>query len=214
MSLEVYRKVTNAFYAHPDNKPLAKYPGATKVLSGTADKTGIEAWRNRIGHDEADRILAESHMIGNSLDKMFNESLTEVNFNPQVYKDEPGYRLWKQLEPTIKKIEPIGVQLKVWSDNLQVMGYLDCFGYLNGIPTIIDCKNSKKEKPQEYLQDYFLQCTLYSLMIYDMMLLKVPQIAVLVARRDSPFPQIEIRKTKDFLPVALKRIQQYYHPAV
>lgn len=213
MSFETYKQVTEAFYAL-DNKPLAKYPGATKVLSGTQDMTGLLEWRARVGDAEADRIIKESHLIGNSLDKMFNESLSSFDFDPMLYQDEPGFRLWKQLEPTIRKINPIGVQLKVWSDNLKVMGYLDCFGFLNDIPTIIDCKNSKKEKPQEYLQDYFLQCTLYATMIYDMTMLKVPQIAVLVARRDSPFPQIEIRKTKDFLPMALNRIRQYYHPGV
>jgi genome maintenance exonuclease 1 len=114
------------------------------------------------------------------------------------------------LEPTLQRIEPVSVQMHVWSDTLQLQGYLDCLGFLDGVPTLIDCKNSKREKYEEHIQDYFLQCTMYSMLLYEMTGLKVKQSALLIARRDSNFPQIEIRSIKPFVAPALKRIQEYH----
>jgi len=191
-------------------KPLAKYPGVTKVLSGTKDMSGLDAWRERVGHAEADRIVKESQAIGTSLDTMFNNSLTEECFDESLYKGEPGYRLFRQLKPYIAKVEPIGVQMKVWSDHMKMMGYLDCVGLYNGTLTLIDCKNSKKEKPEQYLEDYYLQCTAYSMMLFEMLDLRIKQMALFIARRDSAFPQIVVRDIKPWVPEVLKRVKTYY----
>lgn len=197
-------------YKAAGNKPLEKYPGVTKVLSATKDMTGLDAWRRSVGDAEADRIVRESQAIGSSLDKMFNESLTSDMFEESLYKDEPGYKLFRQLKPALAKLQPISVQMKVWSDHMKMMGYLDCLGLYDGKLTLVDCKNSKKEKREEYLEDYFLQCTAYSMMIYEMLGLKVGQLALFIARRDSAFPQIIVRDIKPWVPEVLKRVKNYY----
>lgn len=191
-------------------KPLEKYPGVTKVLSGTKDMTGLDAWRDRVGHEEADRIVNESKAIGSSLDKIFNDALSLDMFEESLYENEVGFRLYKQLKPYLKRIDPAAVQLKVWSDHMKMMGYLDCVGLYDGKLTLIDCKNSKREKKEEYLEDYYLQCTAYAMMLYDMFGIKIKQLALLIARRDSSFPQIVVRDIKPFVPMVLSRVNDYY----
>lgn len=191
-------------------KPLERYPGVTKVLSATKDMSGLDAWRDRVGHAEADRIVQESKMIGSSLDKMFNDALTSDMFEESLYKDEPGYRLFKQLKPYIARLEPAAVQMRVWSDHMKMMGYLDCVGLYDGVLTLVDCKNSKREKEEQYLEDYYLQCTAYSMMLYEMLDMRIKQMALFIARRDSPFPQIVVRDIKPWIPEVLKRVKNYY----
>jgi genome maintenance exonuclease 1 len=198
-----------ADYKEAGNKPLEKYPGVTKVLSGTKDMTGLNAWRDSIGHAEADRIVNESKRIGVSLDKIFNDSLSDT-FEESLYENDEGFTLYKQLKPYIARTQPVSVQMKVWSDHMKMMGYLDCLGLYDGVLTLIDCKNSKKEKKEEYLEDYFLQCTAYSMMIYEMLGLKAQKIALFIARRDSSWPQIVIRDIKPWVPEVLKRVKTYY----
>lgn len=206
--LVALRKLVNDF-RESGAKPAEKYPGVTKVLSGTKDMSGPDAWRDRVGHAEADRIVEESKRIGSSLDKIFNDSLSDM-FEESLYENEEGYRLFTQLKPYIARTKPIAVQMKVWSDHMKMMGYLDCLGLYDDTLTLIDCKNSKKEKKEEYLEDYFLQCTAYSMMIFDMLGLKVKRLALFIARRDSPFPQIVIRDIKPWVPEVLKRVKTYY----
>lgn len=209
--IEAARLQVGEFYA--SQSLTERYPGVTRVLSGTKDMTGLNAWRARVGDEEADRIINESKMFGSSLDTMFNEALnpeTRSSFDKELYKGEPGYKLFGQLEPYIKHIDPIAVQMKVWSHHMRMMGYLDCVGYYKGVLTLIDCKNSKREKTPETIHDYYLQCTAYSMMIYEMMGLKVKQLGVLIARRDSPFPQIEVKPIAPYVPQVMERVKQYY----
>lgn len=203
------RELVEKFQAE-GNKPLEKYPGVTKVLSGTKDMTGLNAWRDRVGHEEADRIVNESKAIGSSLDKIFNDSLSTDMFEESLYKDEVGFKLYRQLKPYIARTKPVAVQMKVWSDHMKMMGYLDCLGFYDDTLTLIDCKNSKNEKKEEYLEDYFLQCTAYSMMLYDMLGIKIRQLALFIARRDSSFPQIIVRDIKPWVPEVLKRVKTYY----
>lgn len=213
MEASSYIELVDAFRANPLNAPLTKYPGVTRVLGGTKDMTGLNAWRARVGDEEADRIVNESRMIGSSLDRIFNDACDPHNqssFDKSLYEHEVGYKLFNQLEPIITKIKPIAVQMKVWSENMQMMGYLDLLGIYKDRLTLFDCKNSKREKTQEYLLDYYLQCTAYSMMLYEMTGLQIKQIGVLVARRDSPFPQIEIQPIAPYIPEVLKRVKQYY----
>lgn len=189
----------------------SRYPGVTRVLGGTKDMTGLDAWRARVGDEEADRIINESKMIGSSLDNMFNDSLRDPSsFNKELFKDEPGYKLFGQLEPYLKHIDPVAVQMKVWSDRMQMMGYLDCVGFYKGTLTLIDCKNAKREKTPETIHDYYLQCTAYAMMLHEMMGLKVKQLGLLIARRDQAFPQVDIRPIAPYVPEVLARVKQYY----
>ena len=42
-------------------------PSVTNVLSSTSDQSGIEEWKKRVGHEEAERILQESSSIGSNV---------------------------------------------------------------------------------------------------------------------------------------------------
>lgn len=195
-----------------NGEPLERYPGVTKVINGTKDMSGLNAWRDRIGHEEADRIVEESKQIGTSLDKIFNDYLdpTLTDFQLENYQDERSFQLFKQIQPTCDKIEPLVVQHKVFNDRLKYMGYLDCLGFYKGKLTIIDCKNTKKEKPEEYLTDYFFQCSAYALAIGEMYGVVPSQMLLVMARRDSSFPQIVERKVAPYIPEVVKRCNDYY----
>lgn len=194
-----------------NNKPIEKYPGVTKVLGSTSDSSWIDAWRARVGEEEADRILAESQGIGTSLDNMVNKYLLKESMPVEGEYFKEGKRLFNQLEPILRKrFEPILVQAKVWSDNLRVMGYLDSLGYLDGELTLVDFKNSKYAKSQEHIQDYWNQTTAYTMCLYDMLGVKVRRVALMIALRNEPLPQILLKETKDHIPEVLNRTRQYY----
>ncbi|QFR57811.1 nuclease [Stenotrophomonas phage Moby] len=187
-----------------------KFYGVTRVLGGTKDMSGLEAWRKRVGEEEADRIVEESKKIGNSLDKLFNDSLEDPEFNIEDHKDTLGYKLWIQLRTYLKNVVPVAVQMRVWNNDLKYMGYLDCLGFYKGKLTLIDCKNSKKEKQEQYLEDYYLQCTAYCMALYQMYGIKVTQLCLMIARRDSSFPQVIVRPIAPYIPKVIARAQQYH----
>lgn len=187
-----------------------KYRGVTKMLSSTKDQSGLDAWRLAVGEEEAQRIVDESIAIGKSLDKiLLNHFLPD--FNIDDYKDEPGLFLYKRLKPFLKKVDPIALQLKLWSNHLKTMGYLDCIGFYDGVISMIDFKNAKKEKTEEQLEDYFLQCTLYCIMLYELLGIKIDQIVLIIAVRNSSYPHIIRRSIKNYVKEAIARVRTYHY---
>lgn len=203
----VYTKIADFYLSGIE--PKGDYRGITRALSTTKDQTGLQAWRERVGEEEAEKILAESQVIGTSLDKILLNCFLP-NFDQDEWKDEVGYFLFKRLKPYLKKINPIALQLKLWSDHLKLIGYLDCIGYYDGKITLIDFKNSRSMKSEEHLEDYFLQCTLYCMMIYELTGIKVENIMLLIAVRNSSFPQIVKRETKNYVKEAISRVTAYH----
>lgn len=190
------------------------YPGATRILSSTKDMEGLNNWRERIGEEEADRILLESQTIGTSLDGLVESYFSNPDFDINNHKSELGYGLFKQLHPKFKDIECGATQLTVWSDHAKIKGIIDLFGLYKGVPTVMDIKNSLRPKKPEFIEDYFLQCTMYALSMHDLLGLDIKQIALLIAVRPGkghlPIPQVFVRDTKDYIRPALKRIKEYH----
>lgn len=185
------------------------YAGVTRVLNATSDKSGLEEWRKRVGDIEADRIIKESQDIGNSLDDLLLKSFLS-DFDENEFLKEEGFSLYKQLTLPLRKIKPVALQLKIWSEKYKIMGYLDCLGYYNGELSLIDFKNSRSFKKPEYYHDYLLQCTMYCIILKLLLGITVRQIVLLIGVRDSASPQIVIKRTKDYVKEALNRIDDYH----
>jgi hypothetical protein len=190
-------------------KPPERYPGVTKVLGGTSDKSFLIEWRNRIGEAEADRILSESYRIGNSLDKLVQLSFDDT-FEQATHEQEAGFGLYKQLKKELQKVDPICLQLKVWSERLKVMGYLDIVGYYDGVLSLIDIKNTRTSKRREHVEDYFLQCALYSMCIHDLLGIEIKQLVLLVGDRSASRPQVFVDRTKNYVCEAVRRAINYH----
>lgn len=62
-------------YLDSDNKPV---PSVTTVLSGTSkSKDGLIQWRNRVGDEEADRIIKQSTDIGTAVHEAIEKFLNK-----------------------------------------------------------------------------------------------------------------------------------------
>lgn len=185
------------------------YPSVGKVLDITSDKTSLIAWRERVGAVEADRISKESLDIGKSFDEILFEHYRGTDCH-EKYAGTSGYKLYLQSEKYLKHIEPIALQLDVYSHRLKMHGYIDCLCFYKGKLTLLDFKNSKNKKIEKYLTNYYLQCTYYVMMLYDMFGIKIEQIVLFIGMRNDFYPDIRIEKTKHFIKECVDRKNKYY----
>lgn len=200
-----------AFYeANPYGE--RKYYGVTKVLSETKseeDKASLQAWRDKVGEEKAEAILQESLKIGNSLDMMIEKFFAGTLGEIKQYKDEPGLKLFYQMKPVLENIDTIGLQIHMYSDKYKIQGYLDCIGVKNGVLTMIDFKNSRSRKSEKYIRDYFLQASIYCLLIHEMTGIVIKDIMIILGIRDSFSTQIATAKLKDYIVEAKERISKF-----
>lgn len=186
-------------YQTPDGN---KYESVTTFL-GKHSKQAIIDWRKRVGEKEANRISAQASSRGTKLHNLVESHLkgSEVAFDNFLIKD-----LFKRFLPVVSKIDNIkAIEYNLYSDTLKLAGTVDCIAEYDGVLSVIDFKTSSKTKEKHFIEDYFLQCAIYSLMVEELYGIKIPQIAILIAVENEA-PQVFIEQRKNYFNSLQQRL--------
>ena len=185
------------FYLDSKNNPV---PSVTTVLNKTSNKkNSIQQWRNRVGEEEANRIIKQSTDIGT----MVHEAL-ELYLNEQEWRNfsdnEDGVLAERMTEKFIESglnsiTEVWGLEVGLILDGLYA-GTADCVGKINGVPSLIDFKTARKMKKREWIEDYFLQCCAYANAHNVMFDTDINQIVILMIDRNLIFQEFIAKPTE------------------
>ena len=184
-------------YLDSDNKPV---PSVTTVLSGTSkSKDGLVQWRNRVGDEEADRIIKQSTDIGTAVHEAIEKFLNKEdwdnfeNTSDQILAKNISNKFIKDALKGITEIW--GLEVGLILDNLYA-GTADCVGLYRDIPTLIDFKTAKKIKKRDWIEDYFLQGCAYANAHNVMFGTDIQQIVILMVDRNLIFQEYVVRPTE------------------
>ena len=192
-------------------------PSVTSILKATQseeDKAAIEAWKERVGHKEAERIKNEASSRGSSMHSYIEQFLLG-KFNLDLLDEEN-----KSKKMAVEIIDN-GLKNKlteIWGAEATVYypgkyaGTADCIGVYEGKETILDFKQSNKPKKEEYIEDYFLQIGAYSLAHNTVYNSKITQGVILVCTVDRLFQdfKIEENELKNYQNKFLEKVEQFY----
>lgn len=185
-------------YTDPDNN---FYPSITTVLSILSEEA-IQAWRARVGEEEANRISTQASTRGTKIHNIIEEYLQN---NPNYLDDEMPHNIqtFKEIQPIIdESVTKIYAQeAPLYSKHLGVAGRVDLVGQWKGVDSIIDWKTSRKFKKKEWISNYFMQCSAYAIMWEERTGRPIKQLVVCIAGDEGPQVFIEDRDnwTKDLI---------------
>jgi len=188
-------------------------PSVTTVL-GHFKKKQIQQWRNRVGHEEANRISNIASTRGTKFHKLMEKYLDNVPVsNILTEKVMPNLKesfqlMKKEVDKSIDNIYYIEVPL--YSTSMRIAGRTDIIAEYNGVLSVIDFKTSSREKKEEHIQDYFLQSTAYALMFEERIEKPIEQIVIMMSSDGIPEPQIFVKNTIDYHEQLLEKIVQYF----
>ena len=184
-------------YLDSENKPV---PSVTTVLSGTSkSKDGLIQWRNRVGDEEADRIIKQSTDIGTAVHEAIEKFLNKEdwddfdNSSDQILAKSISNKFIRDALNGITEIW--GLEVGLILDNLYA-GTADCVGLYKDIPTLIDFKTAKKIKKRDWIEDYFLQGCAYANAHNVMFGTDIQQIVILMVDRNLIFQEYIVRPTE------------------
>lgn len=147
-----------------------RYPRVSTILNVLA-KPGLEAWKAKIGHAEADRIARESAAYGTAVHKAC-ERISLGDDPVDVGSDLVAANQQRMLEPTLcfarwyadHVAETLGAERLVWSQTHRYAGKPDLLVVLkDGRTAIVDLKTSKSLS-----ETYRLQLYAYKLALAEM----------------------------------------------
>lgn len=195
------------FYNTPDGK---RYPSITTIL-GSGPKPWLEAWKNAIGPAAAKKEQERCSDRGTALHDMVEKYLKNVEA-PTEGHDRANIGLFNQIRMQLsRRVGEIRAQeIPLFSHSLKVAGRVDCVAEYDGVLSIIDFKTSNNNKTEDMIEDYFLQCTAYAIMYYEMYGVPIDQIVVVIAVEKGMMPMVYKREIFDYLEPLQQRIRAYY----
>jgi genome maintenance exonuclease 1 len=183
-------------------------PSVTTVLSHFKKKSLIE-WRNKVGHEEANKVMYRASTRGTKFHNMLEGYLrNEEHFLDGVMPDMK--QAFRDMQETLDLIDNIHyIESPLYSEKLGVAGRTDVIAEFGGVLSIIDFKTSTKQKKEQWIENYFEQGTAYSLMYEELVGNPINQIVILIATDDSDQPQVFIRDKNQYIQNLLEKIHLY-----
>ena len=182
------------------------YPSVTSIL-GIRKKEGLQKWRDSIGEDVANWEMNRAARRGKSIHKLVEQYLN--NETPSI-RDVLPLGLFRLAKPYIDQNNNIRLLEKIMvSPKLTIAGQVDCVAEYNGKLSVIDFKSANKERKEDWIENYFLQCTAYSSMYEETFGEKIEQIVVLLAAEDGTMTAY-VKDPQDYIEELVLSIETFY----
>jgi ATP-dependent exoDNAse (exonuclease V) beta subunit len=164
-------------------------PSVTTILSKTKDMTYLKEWRAAVGEEEATRIVNEASGLGNGMHKLLEDHILGREMKGQFMAVTLAKLIIKQ---GLSKVNEVwGTEVMLYSPGLWA-GTTDLVGLHEGVPSIMDFKNSRQTKTKEMIEDYFMQLAAYALSHNEMFGTDINRGVVMMATRDGKYLEFVI----------------------
>ena len=194
------------FYVTPEGK---RYPSVTTVLGKMTDKSALEAWKKRVGEDEAARVSARASTRGTKVHTMCENYVLGHDVDMSM---PHNIMIFNQIKKVLdEKVDMVrATECTLFSDHLKLAGSCDLIADYDGRLSIIDYKTSAKLKRKDWIEGYFLQASLYSYMLWEMTGILVKDIVIIIGVDDSLESQIFIERPQRYLEKAVDLVRSYH----
>ena len=167
------------FYKIPGKENIKRLVSITSVTSHKNRQIFID-WRKKVGDAKADKITKQATSRGTDMHLLVENYLLNIPELPEV-QPLSDY-LFKIARKELDKINNIhAIEDSLYSEVLGIAGTVDCIAEYDGELAVIDFKTSKKPKPVEWIEHYFVQAAAYACMLYEMTGITVKKLVILMA---------------------------------
>lgn len=182
------------------------YPSVTTVL-GRLKAQAIQEWRNRVGEEEANKVMTKAARRGTNVHSMC-EMYLKNDYQPMRYMPA-DVETFNTMRPYLNKINNIHLlEGRLYSDHLQLAGTVDCIAEYEGKLSVIDFKTSLKPKKREWIDNYFMQESAYAIMYEERTGRPITQLVTIIAVDDHE-PQVFVEHRDTWAKPLLTAITDY-----
>lgn len=194
------------YYKVPDNEELLRLVSITSVTSHR-NRQFFAKWRKKVGEEEADKITRQATSRGTDYHTLaenyfYNKDLPEVQPLSEF--------LFKISKSTLNRINNIhALEGSLYSKQLGIAGTVDCIAEFDGELSIIDFKTSKKPKPREWIEHYFVQCMAYGCMLYEITGIPVKKLVIIMACENGECVVYEENDKSKYIKLLTEYIREF-----
>ena len=198
------------FYETPDGN---KYPSITTVLGKQPGKQkGLQAWRKRIGEEQARIVSGKAARRGTAFHNICEDYLNGME--DITHHKEKNFLAWcmfgemkSHLDEKINKV--VLQEQSMYSPKYKVAGRCDFIGVYKDTLAVVDFKTTTTPKKEEWIEDYFIQCSAYASMYEEHTGETIEDIVIMMVAEDGQV-QIYEKKAADYLPKLEEMMDEFY----
>jgi genome maintenance exonuclease 1 len=195
------------YYTIPEENQLLKLVSITSVTSHFNKEIFVK-WRKKVGVEEADRVTKAATSRGTDLHTLVENYLYNREELPPVQPISEF--LFKIAKPNLNKINNIHcLEGALYSKHLGVAGTTDCIAEYNGELAVIDFKTSKKPKPREWIENYFVQAMFYGMALYEMTGIRIKKLVIIMTCENGECVVYEEYDLKKYMKLVSEYIKKF-----
>ena len=194
------------YYKVPDEESLLRLVSITSVTSHF-NREIFDNWRKKVGEEEAQKITKAATSRGTDMHSLVENYLDNKNLPPVAPMAD---FLFKIAKTDLKRINNIyALEGSLYSKQLGIAGTVDCIAEYDGELAIIDFKTSKKPKPREWIEHYFVQCMAYGCMLYELTGISVKKLVIIMACENGECVVYEERDKSKYIKLLSQYIRKF-----
>lgn len=218
---------------------IGTFPSVTSVLGETSDKSGLDAWRDRVGHQKADQIGKDAANRGTVMHR-----LCEIYLNlPQSMSAKD------RLEDTLS-LARLDDEIDQFDNRAKIVGGMLFYNFIKSNSfdeikrviaqerflwtardggfagtvdnvselisndvAIVDFKTARKPKDEKWIEDYKHQVAAYSVAVWDRMQVKAVTCRIWISNEVSITPQhfrMDSSEMREYYYKFRERLSRFY----
>lgn len=206
-----YERIETNGKRHYINKSIQNpLPSVTTILDATSDKSALDEWRDRIGHDEAHAITKQSADTGSDLHLNLEDYILKGSFNRGSFIAKAMTKAI--INRGLSKVDEVwGCEVGLHYPGLYA-GTADLVGVWSGKPAIMDFKNSRAVKEREWIESYFLQLCAYSMAHNELYGTDISTGVIMMATHDGKYLEfvLELCEFQKYMDKWITALELYY----
>lgn len=205
------------YYKVQDGDELHRLVSITSVTSHK-NRQFFAEWRKKVGEEEANKITKQATSRGTDMHTLAETYLRNEELPKNILPISQV--LFQIAKPYLKRINNIhALENSLYSKILGIAGTVDCIAEYTGeneVPelAIIDFKSSKKPKPKEWIEHYFVQCAAYACMLYEITGIMVKKFVIIMSCENGECVVYEEYEKGKYIKLLSKYIREFVRDTV
>ena len=205
--LELTKKETNGIRLY--NLPSGEWVPSITSVTSFYNRQIFAKWRKRVGIEEANRITKKATARGTDFHEAVEVYMRNKEINWEEFKPLTKFMFHHAL-PYLDKINNIhAIERTLYSEYLGLAGRVDCIGEYEGELAVIDFKTSEKIKPEEWLENYFVQETFYAAAYYELTGIPVKKLITIMVTPGGEVEVFDKRNKGDYIKLLVRYIKEF-----
>ena len=205
--LELEKKESDGMRLY--NLPNGDWVPSITTVTSFYNREIFVKWRKRVGLEEANRITKRATARGTDFHQVCQDYLENKELNWDDYQPLSKFMFF-HTKPYLDKINNIhAIERTLYSEYLGLAGRVDAIGEYEGELAVIDFKTSEKIKPEEWLENYFVQEMFYGSAYYELTGIPIVKLITIMVTPGGDVKVFDKRNKNDYIKLLVRYIKKF-----